>query len=82
MIEHGELCMPALQHLVEVISRVFCRHEWVNDHREGHMWLRCLHCGKTTGGLEVGGTSPRSGARWKWLRGQRDMRKADRRVVR
>lgn len=62
--------MPALARLLTLLLRTCCRHEWVHDHRADRMWLRCLHCGKTTEGLEVGGAQ-RLRAKGRWFGGRR-----------
>lgn len=56
-----------------VLTRVFslfCRHEWVSRHERGRMWLVCIHCGRTTSGLEVGAETTHQRRRWltRWRR--------------
>lgn len=72
--------MRVLERLVDLVFKAFCRHEWVNDHRAGRMWLRCLHCGKTTEGLEVGGMPTRRNRKgWRLFRHSRALEGGTRR---
>jgi hypothetical protein len=46
--------MAWMKRLVGRINSALCRHEWVGSHKGGRLSLRCLYCGRTTSGVEVG----------------------------